>query len=711
MSNDVAVRSARPAPLGPTRVPATTARLLVGAAVVALAVGVGCTPDRDDAQDRISPADQDGTSSTVAPGPPPQLTDSACPEPGTPAGPDDRITCQVLVVPEDRAHPEDRQVELPVLTFEPFEHVATSPAMAAAPVVHLHGGPGGGAVEQWATWSTDADALGTDVVVYDQRGGGDASPALDCPEHQLAALDALADDGDPTEEQAVVADAIERCHDRLRDDGVDLDRYDIATSVADLEDLRRALGAERLRLVAGSYGTRLALEYAAAHPDRVAALALDSIDPPGSGHPGSDAEQVDPAITRLIDACDADPACAAAHPDLGRSLDTALARADAAPLTIAVTDLTSGEPGRLVLTGDDLRAGLFAAMYDSELVPLLPLAIEAVARGDDALLSSVGPRLAPALSGTATGALMSAICADRTAEPPPWSEVDLPEGTGTVALTSGDPYCDRWPVERTASAAADVDPTAPVLVVAGELDPITPAATSRRLAQRWEATYVEVPRAGHAPMFATPCTPRRAALLPRGSDSAGSRLRCDDGADALRVTRGAGDRRRAHGDPVEILSTSDERRPTTLPRPRDRSCTMVCLTQYDVRHMASSDPTRGPDGDDTAEDAALSTHLQELRRGTTVLACLEVLRQPGYGYGLLEQLESAGFEVQGNTLYPLLRRLESQGLLESDWNTDESRPRKFYRTTAAGDAVAAALLTDWNRLNLAIEALTEGDTP
>ena len=138
---------------------------------------------------------------------------------------------------------------------------------------------------------------------------------------------------------------------------------------------------------------------------------------------------------------------------------------------------------------------------------------------------------------------------------------------------------------------------------------------------------------------------------------------------------------------------------------------MVCGTHYDVRHMASSDPTREPDGDDTAEDAALSTHLQELRRGTTVLACLEVLRQPGYGYGLLEQLESAGFEVQGNTLYPLLRRLESQGLLESDWNTDETRPRKFYRTTPAGDAVAAALLRDWTRLNLAIEALTEGDTP
>ena len=123
---------------------------------------------------------------------------------------------------------------------------------------------------------------------------------------------------------------------------------------------------------------------------------------------------------------------------------------------------------------------------------------------------------------------------------------------------------------------------------------------------------------------------------------------------------------------------------------------------------AEGGPSEEPP-DDPPGSGALDTHLQELRRGTVVLACLKVLRDPGYGYGLLEQLETAGFEVQGNTLYPLLRRLESQGLLESDWNTDESRPRKFYRTTEAGDAVAGALLRDWTRLDEAIEALGKGD--
>jgi len=104
-------------------------------------------------------------------------------------------------------------------------------------------------------------------------------------------------------------------------------------------------------------------------------------------------------------------------------------------------------------------------------------------------------------------------------------------------------------------------------------------------------------------------------------------------------------------------------------------------------------------------DATLAGHLQELRRGTVVVASLMVLREPGYGYSLLETLSGAGFEVEANTLYPLLRRLEAQGLLTSEWNTDEARPRKFYRTTERGEAVADVLTTEWARLNKAITDL------
>lgn len=105
------------------------------------------------------------------------------------------------------------------------------------------------------------------------------------------------------------------------------------------------------------------------------------------------------------------------------------------------------------------------------------------------------------------------------------------------------------------------------------------------------------------------------------------------------------------------------------------------------------------------QDDALAGHVQELRRGTVVLACLQLLRSPGYGYGLLQELTSAGFETDANTLYPLLRRLEKQGLLTSEWNTDESRPRKFYRTSPAGRTLAEQLTKEWRALDTAVSAI------
>ncbi len=116
----------------------------------------------------------------------------------------------------------------------------------------------------------------------------------------------------------------------------------------------------------------------------------------------------------------------------------------------------------------------------------------------------------------------------------------------------------------------------------------------------------------------------------------------------------------------------------------------------------SSEHGGEPDGRE-----AIAIHLQELRRGTVVLACLRLLARPGYGYGLLEDLQARGFDTDTNTLYPLLRRLEKQGHLVSEWNTDEARPRKFYRTSADGHRLAEALTDDFRAIAAAISDLPQ----
>lgn len=101
-------------------------------------------------------------------------------------------------------------------------------------------------------------------------------------------------------------------------------------------------------------------------------------------------------------------------------------------------------------------------------------------------------------------------------------------------------------------------------------------------------------------------------------------------------------------------------------------------------------------------------HRQELRRGTVVLACLLALRAPEYGYALLKRLDAAGIPSDANTIYPLLRRLEERGLLSSEWNTDDTRPRKFYRTSRPGAELAAQLMNDMTDLTASLHALNGG---
>jgi DNA-binding PadR family transcriptional regulator len=85
----------------------------------------------------------------------------------------------------------------------------------------------------------------------------------------------------------------------------------------------------------------------------------------------------------------------------------------------------------------------------------------------------------------------------------------------------------------------------------------------------------------------------------------------------------------------------------------------------------------------------------ELRRGVVVLAVLSQMDTARYGYSLIQQLAEQGLDIEEGTLYPLLRRLEQQGLLESEWEVSETRPRKYYRISLLGREVLAALSAEW----------------
>jgi DNA-binding PadR family transcriptional regulator len=97
-------------------------------------------------------------------------------------------------------------------------------------------------------------------------------------------------------------------------------------------------------------------------------------------------------------------------------------------------------------------------------------------------------------------------------------------------------------------------------------------------------------------------------------------------------------------------------------------------------------------------DEIVENLLLELRRGTLVLSVLSQLSRPTYGYSLLQTLDDMNIRIEAGTLYPLLRRLEKQGLLSGEWEVGGSKPRKYYKLSAKGQKVYERLCVEWSKL-------------
>ena len=107
------------------------------------------------------------------------------------------------------------------------------------------------------------------------------------------------------------------------------------------------------------------------------------------------------------------------------------------------------------------------------------------------------------------------------------------------------------------------------------------------------------------------------------------------------------------------------------------------------------------------KEEIITGFIGELRRGTIILCVLAYLKEETYGYGLIEKLANTGIKVEANTLYPLLRRLEQQGLLQSLWNTSGAKPRKYYRLTALGQEVLEELKSQWYTTTSELDQILE----
>jgi PadR family transcriptional regulator, regulatory protein PadR len=126
---------------------------------------------------------------------------------------------------------------------------------------------------------------------------------------------------------------------------------------------------------------------------------------------------------------------------------------------------------------------------------------------------------------------------------------------------------------------------------------------------------------------------------------------------------------------------------------------MILTIMYDVQYNA----IRGDEMD--SMENIINMLTVELKRGSLVLIVLSQLRENEYGYSLVQKLEAKNVPIEAGTLYPLLRRLEKQNLLISEWDTSESRPRKFYKLSNLGEEVFVRLKNEWISLSKQLDTV------
>jgi pimeloyl-ACP methyl ester carboxylesterase len=268
----------------------------------------------------------------------------------------------MLVVPETRGKRNGRFVSLAVAIVR-----ARVPGKRSDPVIYLHGGPGGSAVPHLPRVFEEGgmqELVGTDRdwIFFDQRGGGLSTPLLSC------GVVALSDAG--LRDQAAV-DAMRACAARHEAAGVDLAQFNIAATVRDMEDLRKALGIGSYNLYGLSYGTRVAMGVLARNPKDLRAVVLDSPLPPEADITAPVPNLVSRETRKVLAICAADAECARRFPNLERRLDEMLGSWLAAS---PVIDGKTYQP-------EDIAAFLLGSLYGYESARSLPANLDRILAG------------------------------------------------------------------------------------------------------------------------------------------------------------------------------------------------------------------------------------------------------------------------------------------------------------------------------------------
>jgi len=415
------------------------------------------------------------------------------------------VECGTLTVDETRGDPASRRIDIAVARIKAKTPFIDASGQALPPVVVFHGGPGGSLVSGvgrtlgfYAANPEQAGplaAIDQDWIYFDQRGGGLGNPSMDCPGVQLT------DAGPPSakDEAGLIA-----CLQGYAAQGVNLSQYNAAVIAADVADMRKAMGLERIDLYGGSYGPRIEAAVMTHAPEGVRAVVMDSPWPPEGNWAVGTPEQVSTAVRIILAKCAAQAACGARHPDLQTRFEANAREWLAGPKT--------GSDGK-TWTVEDLAAFLMETTYDARGVRRLPHDLEAIIAGDFSPIAEI----AEDREYYTEAQQMTHLCKEELpfeskerlaagAAGDPVAEVSVPSLSRLFDVCAAIDVGAADPVEN-APVRSDI----PTLFIAAEIDPGCPPELTRKAAAGYANSQVMiVTNATHGVTRQSPCAARAA---------------------------------------------------------------------------------------------------------------------------------------------------------------------------------------------------------
>lgn len=371
-----------------------------------------------------------------------------------------KAECATLSVAENREN-TSRMIDLNIALIR-----SKATEKSNDPVIMLAGGPGQSAVESYIGVASAFRKIlrNRDVILVDQRGTGKSNP-LKCEFDESLQEKLL---GDPE----LIYPELEKCVENL---DADTRFYTTTESIKDLEEVRQAMKIEKWNLIGISYGSRKALTYMKLFPDAIRSVIIDGVVPQQEPLAASHEQNLINALRKQFEQCQEQPACQEAFGDVEKQMWELLARVEQEEPVIRLQNFNTGEYEELTLNKDSVAMAIRMFSYSASSMNLLPLMINKANNGQLETIASQANMINNMMQQNMTNVELSILCAEDMPFYPEFTDQNGPTLFGSDFLEKTKKTCDYWPhIRADASFKDPVKSDIPVLLLSGELDPVTP---------------------------------------------------------------------------------------------------------------------------------------------------------------------------------------------------------------------------------------------